>query len=255
MVPEPAGLGSQISVFKPAFCAQSAVDIPTIPAPTTIRSKSFCEVVEFGKGAHLLDRVWGTGLIIYGFGLGCNSNIVLRHCYEFYFIYFACFVYTECVVISYGREIMAGSNVVKLPTSQEIEQAKETSRALSKYSNEQLRIRVFDKNDQGEDMVLPGYAFNLLLDILTQMSKGNAVSFMPVNAELSTQQAASLLNVSRPYFIELLNKGAIPFRKVGTHRRVLAKDVFAYKDHEDQERLKVLDELAGQAQELGMGYE
>ena len=150
---------------------------------------------------------------------------------------------------------MAGSNVVKLPTTQEIEQAKETSRALSKYSNEQLRIRVFDKNDQGEDMVLLGYAFNLLLDILTQMAKGNAVSFMPVNAELSTQQAASLLNVSRPYFIELLNKGAIPFRKVGTHRRVLAKDVIAYKDQEDQERLKVLEELSAQAQELGIGYE
>jgi len=151
--------------------------------------------------------------------------------------------------------MMAGSNVVKLPTTQEIEQAKETSRALSKYSNEQLRIRVFDKNDQGEDMVLLGYAFNLLLDILTQMAKGNAVSFMPVNAELSTQQAASLLNVSRPYFIELLNKGAIPFRKVGTHRRVLAKDVIAYKDQEDQERLKVLEELSAQAQELGIGYE
>lgn len=59
MVPEPTGLGSQISVFKPSFCAQSAVDIPTIPAPTTIRSKSVCEVVELGKGGHLLDRVWG----------------------------------------------------------------------------------------------------------------------------------------------------------------------------------------------------
>ena len=149
---------------------------------------------------------------------------------------------------------MASLNVVMLPTAQEIEQAKETSRALSKYSDEQLRIRVFDKEGDGEDMVLPGYAFNLLLDILTQMSKGNAVSFMPVNAELSTQQAANLLNVSRPYFIELLNKGSIAFRKVGTHRRVLAKDVIAYKEQEDQERLKVLEELSDQAQELGMGY-
>lgn len=149
---------------------------------------------------------------------------------------------------------MAGSNVVKLPTAQEIEQAKETSRLLSKYSEDQLRIRILDKQGEGEDMVLPGYAFNLLLDILTQMSMGNAVSFMPVNAELSTQQAANLLNVSRPYLVDLLNKGDIPFRKVGTHRRVLAKDVIAYKEKEDEERLKVLQELTDQAQELNVGY-
>ena len=150
---------------------------------------------------------------------------------------------------------MTSSNVVKLPTAQEVEQAKETSRALSKYSSDQLRVRVFDQKGDGEDMVLPGYAFDLLLDILTQMSKGNAVSFMPINAELSTQQAANLLNVSRPYFVDLLNKGAISFRKVGSHRRVLAKDVIDYKEQEDQARLKVLEELADQAQELGMGYE
>lgn len=149
---------------------------------------------------------------------------------------------------------MTSSNVVKLPTAQEIEQAKETSRLLSKYSEDQLRIRILDKQGESEDMVLPGYAFNLLLDILTQMSMGNAVSFMPVNAELSTQQAANLLNVSRPYLVDLLNKGDIPFRKVGTHRRVLAKDVIAYKENEDAERLRVLQELTDQAQELNVGY-
>lgn len=150
---------------------------------------------------------------------------------------------------------MTSANVVKLPTTQEIEQAKETSRTLSRYSSDQLRIRVLDQQGESDDMVLPGYAFNLLLDILTQMSKGNAISYMPVNAELSTQQAANLLNVSRPYLVGLLDKGELAFRKVGTHRRVLAKDVIAYKEQEDEARLKALQELTDQAQELGMGYE
>jgi excisionase family DNA binding protein len=150
---------------------------------------------------------------------------------------------------------MTASNVVKLPTAQEIEQAKETSRTLSKYSNDQLNIKIFDSEGNAEDLVLPGYALNLLLDILTQMSKGNAVSFLPINAELTTQQAANLLNVSRPYLVELLEKKQIPYRKVGTHRRLLAKDVIAYKEKEDESRLKALDELTTQAQELDMGYE
>lgn len=76
-----------------------------------------------------------------------------------------------------------------------------------------------------------------------------------VFSELSTPQAASLLNVSEPYFIELLNEGKITFRNEGANRCVLAKDVITYKEQEDQARLKVLEELADQAQELGMGYE
>jgi excisionase family DNA binding protein len=78
---------------------------------------------------------------------------------------------------------------------------------------------------------------------------------MPIHAELSTQEIAELLNVSRPHLVELLKQGKIPFRKVGTHRRILAKDVFDYKQLIDEDRLKALNELAAQAQELGMGYE
>jgi excisionase family DNA binding protein len=152
---------------------------------------------------------------------------------------------------------MTSSNAVtQLPTSQEAEEAKITSRALSKYAhNERLRLKIANDNKESEDLILPGYALNLLLDILTEMSKGNAITVMPIHAELSTQEAAEILNVSRPHLVELLEQGKIPFRKVGTHRRVLAKDVFDYKQRIDADRLKTLDELAAQAQELGMGYE
>ncbi len=151
---------------------------------------------------------------------------------------------------------MTLSNAVHLPTAQEAEEAKITSRALSKYAhNERLHLKIASNNNESEDLILPGYAINLLLAMLTEMSKGNAITVMPIHAELSTQETAELLNVSRPHLVDLLEQGKIPFRKVGTHRRVLANDVFDYKQRIDEARLKALDDLAAQAQELGMGYE
>lgn len=151
---------------------------------------------------------------------------------------------------------MTLSNVVHLPTAQEAEEAKITSRALSKYAlNERLHLKIASNNNESEDLILPDYAINLLLAMLTEMSKGNAITVMPIHAELSTQETAELLNVSRPHLVDLLEQGKIPFRKVGTHRRVLANDVFDYKQRIDEARLKALDDLAAQAQELGMGYE
>jgi len=148
------------------------------------------------------------------------------------------------------------SNVIHLPTAQEAEEAKITSRALSKYAhNERLHLKIASNNNESEDLILPGYAINLLLAMLTEMSKGNAITVMPIHAELSTQETAELLNVSRPHLVNLLEQGKIPFRKVGTHRRVLANDVFDYKQRIDEARFKALDDLAAQAQELGMGYE
>ena len=151
---------------------------------------------------------------------------------------------------------MALSNVAHLPNPQEAEEAKITSRALSKYAtNERLHIKIAGNNNDSDDLILPGYAINLLLDILTEMSKGNAITVMPIHAELSTQETAEFLNVSRPHLVDMLEQGKIPFRKVGAHRRVMAKDVIDYKQRLDADRLKALDELAAQAQELDMGYE
>ena len=151
---------------------------------------------------------------------------------------------------------MASSNLMHLPTIEEAEEAKISSRALSKYaSNDRLNMKIILNGNETEDLILPGSAVNMLLEVLTEMSKGNAMTLMPIDAELSTQQAAEILNVSRPYLVNLLEQGEIAFRKVGTHRRVMAKDVFDYKQRVDSERLKALDELAIQAQECGMGYE
>jgi excisionase family DNA binding protein len=92
------------------------------------------------------------------------------------------------------------------------------------------------------------------MDILEAMAAGQGVSLVPENAELTTVQAAAMLNVSRPYLIKLLHENAIPHRKVGKHRRIRMEDVMAYKARIDREREAVLDQLTLEAQQNDMGY-
>lgn len=106
----------------------------------------------------------------------------------------------------------------------------------------------------GTDLILPRHALALLRDILTEMARGNAVTVVPTHAELTTQEAANILNVSRPHLVKLLEEGKIQFTRTGSHRRIRYQDLIAYKSERDRQSCEALDALARQAQDLDMGY-
>ena len=144
-----------------------------------------------------------------------------------------------------------------IPSKKEIALARKSSRILSNVSlrkNTSIEIMLEEAKKQPQNITLPLSAFKLLLTILTEMAEGNTVTLVPMLAELTTQEAANFLNVSRPFLIQLLESKKIPFRKVGTRRKILFQDLMAYKTKTDEARRKVLDELSKEAQKLGIGY-
>jgi len=143
------------------------------------------------------------------------------------------------------------------PSRAEVDLAREASRALSHLAGHDRAVHVEAVEGEGghkETFVLPAAAVRLLLDMLVQMAAGHAVTVVPIHAELTTQQGAEVLGVSRPFLVGLLEQGKLPFHKVGTHRRVRYGELLAYKRREHEARRQALDELARQGQELGMGY-
>lgn len=126
----------------------------------------------------------------------------------------------------------------------------DASRALAKSASEELRVQL----DDGSSMALPKMVKELLLTILTELSDGNMVNIVPVHAELSTQEAANLLNVSRPYLVKLLEDKKLPFHKTGSHRRVKYTDLRKYMNQQEVERQRTMEALAREAQELDLGY-
>lgn len=145
---------------------------------------------------------------------------------------------------------------LKLPTPEASEQAQVALRALAKIKAKKTARTFQIRPEGGADVsvTVPREAFALFLEVLGQMANGNAVTIVPVHAELTTQEAAELLNVSRPHLVELLESGKIPFRRVGTHRRIRASDLVTYQKQDEVERQDALDALAHEAQKLGLGY-
>ncbi len=141
------------------------------------------------------------------------------------------------------------------PSSQEAALARISRQSLSRlmHKNRPLTLNVTSA-DQEQPIELPAGAVVLLMDILEAMAAGRGITLIPENAELTTVQAADVLNVSRPFLIKLLEEKALPCRKVGAHRRIRMEDVMAYKARIDAEREAILDQLVAEAQENDMGY-
>jgi excisionase family DNA binding protein len=148
--------------------------------------------------------------------------------------------------------------VLHTPSENEQKEAKlahDTLEGAFKYlEKEEGSHRVVLSVDEGVQVSVPESALKFLLKYLYSLSEGQAVSILPVESEMSTQQVADILNVSRPHLVKMLENDEIPYHRVGKHRRIKATDLMKYKEQRDNEREDLLDDLASQAQELDMGY-
>lgn len=135
--------------------------------------------------------------------------------------------------------------VLKLPSTEAADQAQSALRVLAKLKSKKnaRTLQVTPEGGRDVSVTVPREAFELFLEILGQMANGNAVTIVPVHAELTTQEAADMLNVSRPHLVELLEAGKIGFRRVGTHRRIKVSDLLAYRQVDNAQRKGTLDAL------------
>lgn len=135
----------------------------------------------------------------------------------------------------------------RAPTEFEIESARTTRRVIAPLvqQDEMTHLKLISDGDEKEIILSPAMT-NMLMQMLRHISMGESVRVVPVNAVLTTQQAADELNVSRPFLIKLLDREEMPFTFAGRHRRILAKDLFAYKDKRDGRRKKFLASMAEQ---------
>jgi excisionase family DNA binding protein len=150
------------------------------------------------------------------------------------------------------------STITERTTREEQRIAKSTITMLKETSNnlikKQLSVVKIKVQDEGKYLEIPPKAFSLLYDILSNMAAGKSVTLIPSDSEVSTQLAADMLNVSRPHIVKLLEEGVIPFKKVGSHRRIQLKDLMKYEKALKANREKQLEILAKQAQLLNLGY-
>jgi excisionase family DNA binding protein len=141
----------------------------------------------------------------------------------------------------------------QFPTADEVEQAKEAGRQLARLLPEDERpLRLVTANNRREMISIPPGAVRLFVDVLAQLGQGRAVTVLPEKAELTTQEVADYLNVSRPYVVKLIESGKLLARKVGTRRRVAFEDLLRFDEADRKRRRAALDELARLDQDLNL---
>ncbi|MGH9822997.1 MAG: helix-turn-helix domain-containing protein [Blastocatellia bacterium] len=139
------------------------------------------------------------------------------------------------------------------PDQSEIAVAERLSQALAKQIARGDTPAMFLAGEEsGAREPLPATAAKLLVKILSEIAKGNTVAILPLKPELTTQETAELLSLSRPHLIKLLDRGELPFHRVGTHRRIRLSDVLAYKRKALEERKAILREMVALNQEMGL---
>jgi excisionase family DNA binding protein len=131
----------------------------------------------------------------------------------------------------------------RLPSASEKAAANQLRQILAAQAASDATLRVLEDGKPTEITLTPGLS-KLLMEVLRHIGKGDAVTLVPVHQMLTTQQAADILNVSRPFLIGLLERGDIAFDHVGRHRRIKAEDLFAYKKARDAKRADALSDLA-----------
>ncbi len=152
-----------------------------------------------------------------------------------------------------AHKLTDGSKL-KPPSKQEQELAEKSSRLVAAIlgKGKTARLRVIGDGEQ--EITVPISAMHMLADILNYMGKGEAVTLVPQDADLTTQQVADFLNVSRPFVVKLLEGQEIPHHRVGSHRRVYFRDLLVYREQSMKQRRAAMDDLAVEAQKLEMGY-
>ncbi|WP_309745485.1 MULTISPECIES: helix-turn-helix domain-containing protein [unclassified Chamaesiphon] len=140
-----------------------------------------------------------------------------------------------------------------IPSEDDTKLSQESSRILTTYlSPNGNQIEIIEADGNKHQATIPAAAYRLLVDALAQMAQGNAVSLIPIHAELTTQEAADLLNVSRPFLIKQIELGEIPYHKVGKHRRINFNDLMVYEERIERVTAQGLDEMVAISQELGL---
>ena len=143
---------------------------------------------------------------------------------------------------------------IELPTRETSKEANRLIQVLSPFVEQRDHETTAVLLSLGEERVLaeiPRQALILFVEVLGQLANGNAVTIVPVHAELTTQQAADLLNVSRPHLLKLLESGDLEYEMVGAHRRIRAEDVIRYKRTRDEVTRQAVADLTALGQELG----